>query len=166
MILTGACVVEEVGRGRITIDPFDPKLVNPNSYNYRLGPILKRYDEETRQFEEVQVGSDGYVLQPNRMYLGHTFEVIGSSDYAMSLVGRSSTGRLGLFVQLSANLGHTTSCHRWTLEIVAARPLRLHSGMVLGQVSFWRNTGVLCPTSALYAAFDEPRESARGGHEP
>jgi hypothetical protein len=44
-------------------------------------------------------------------------EELGSRKYAMSLIGRSSIGRLGLFLQVSANLGHTGSSHCWTLEL-------------------------------------------------
>jgi dCTP deaminase len=162
VILTGAFIDEEVRAGRIVIDPYRAEALNPNSYNYRLGEHLKQYDEHSGQFVEVHLPDDGYVLSPHRMYLGHTSEVIGSSVYAMSLIGRSSMGRLGLFLQVSADLGHTTSCHRWTLEIVATRPIRVYPGMVVGQVSFWRNRGELAPTPALYATFNDPSESRIG----
>lgn len=162
MILTGPCIEAEVHAGRIVVEPYRPEAVNPNSYNYRLGERLKHYDEQHAEFVELHLPKDGYVLRPHRMYLGHTQEVIGSDVYAMSLIGRSSMGRLGLFLQVSADLGHTTSCHRWTLEIVAVRPIRIYPGMVVGQVSFWRNHGRLAPTPALYAAFNDPCESRMG----
>ncbi len=165
MILTGPCIHEEVQASRIVIEPYRPEAVNPNSYNYRLGERLKHYDEHAGQFIEIPLPDDGYILRPHRMYLGHTQEVIGSSVYAMSLIGRSSMGRLGLFLQLSADLGHTTSCHRWTLEMVATRPIRIYPGMVVGQVSFWRNCGRLAPTQALYAAFNDPSESRIGARQ-
>lgn len=164
MILTGPFIEQEVRAGRIVIEPFSAAAVNPNSYNYRLGGRLKRYDDTAGEFVEMQLPEDGYVLTPQRMYLGHTAEIIGSPTYAMSLIGRSSMGRLGLFLQLSADLGHTTSCHRWTLEIVATRPIRIYPGMVIGQVSFWRNTGALKPSPALYATFSNPCESRIGAH--
>ncbi|WP_250032492.1 dCTP deaminase [Paractinoplanes maris] len=162
MILTGPFIEEEVRAGRIRIDPFDTGEVNPNSYNYRLGALLKRYDDDLDRFVELEIPETGYVLTPHRMYLGHTSEVIGSTTYAMSLIGRSSMGRLGLFLQVSADLGHTTSCHRWTLEIVATRPIRLYPGMVIGQVSFWHNHGELRPSPATYATFNQPHESLAG----
>ena len=37
MILTGAKIKEAVEAGKITIDPFDPENINPNSYDFRLG---------------------------------------------------------------------------------------------------------------------------------
>lgn len=163
MILTGQRIEQEIRSRRIVIDPFSPEAVNPNSYNYRLGPLLKVYDQAADAFQTVEMPEDGIVLQPGRMYLGHTAEVIGSTDYAMSLIGRSSIGRLGLFLQVSADLGHTTSCHRWTLEMVATRAIRVYPGMVIGQVSFWRNRGTLRPSPAYYARFDHPHESSVGG---
>ncbi len=163
MILTGQRIEQEIRSRRIVIDPFSPEAVNPNSYNYRLGPLLKAYDTASGTFQAVEMPDDGIVLQPGRMYLGHTAEVIGSTAYAMSLIGRSSIGRLGLFLQVSADLGHTTSCHRWTLEMVATRAIRIYPGMVIGQVSFWRNHGTLRPSPAFYARFDHPHESSIGG---
>jgi dCTP deaminase len=162
MILTGSMIETEVASRRITIDPFCPDAVNPNSYNYRLGDVLKEYDRAARAFCEVTLPEDGLDLRPGCMYLGHTAEVIGSSAYAMSLIGRSSMGRLGLFLQVSADLGHTTSCHRWTLEIVAARPIRVYPRMIIGQVSFWCNSGAITPTPAQYAQFSDPHESMSG----
>lgn len=167
MILTGSLIADEVRRGDITIDPFDPAAVNPNSCNYRLGPHIKRYDDALASFVSAEIPTVGVELEPHRTYLGHTFEVIGSSTYAMSLIGRSSMGRLGLFLQVSANLGHTTSCHRWTLEMVATRPIRIYPGMVIGQVSFWCNRGAVVPSPPHYSQFSDPEESAliRGARE-
>jgi dCTP deaminase len=160
MILTGSLIADEVRQGHITIDPFDPAAVNPNSCNYRLGPRVKRYDDALASFVSAEIPADGVELVPHQTYLGHTLEIIGSSTYAMSLIGRSSMGRLGLFLQVSANLGHTTSCHRWTLEIVATRPIRICAGMVIGQVSFWCNWGAVVPTRPYYSRFSDPEESA------
>lgn len=94
---------------------------------------------DTQVFEEAAIPEDGYILKPRQMYLGHTAETIGSRKYAMSLIGRSSVGRLGLFLQISANLGHTTSSHKWTLEMVSVKPLKIYPYMKIGQVSFWEN---------------------------
>jgi len=162
MILTGSKIKEEVARGTIKISPFSEEQVNPNSYNYRLGPILKVYkgfDGEKSLFEEILIPEEGYILQPGQMYLGHTKEIIGSSTYAMSLIGRSSMGRYGLFLQVSANLGHTTSEHQWTLEMVAALPIRVYPGMIIGQVSFWCNFGAVVEYGGRYGRLNSPQES-------
>lgn len=163
MILTGSKIAEEIRRGAITFDPFDESGVNPNSINYRLGPRLKVYERteapNRHVFAEVVIPLGGYLLHPGTMYLGHTMEKIGSDVYAMSLIGRSSIGRLGLFVQASANLGHTNSCHRWTLELVASRPIRVYPGMRIGQVSFWTNRGGVAPYRGWYGRQNRPEGS-------
>ncbi len=161
MILTGAEIGKQVAAGAIQISPFDPKQLNPNSYNYRLGNLLRVPHESGHSgilFETICIPDDGYLLQPGRMVLGHTSEVLGSSRYAMSLIGRSSLGRLGLFLQVSANLGHTTSSHRWTLELVATQPILLYAGMVIGQISFWANHGDILCMGKTYANFSNPTE--------
>src|ERR1035441_10506400 len=98
MILTRAAILENVLAGRITIDPFDPHNLNPNSYNYRLGVKLIRLAMPTTlgADEHIVMPAAGYRLEPRRVYLGSTLEQIGSETFAMSLLGRSSVGRLGL----------------------------------------------------------------------
>lgn len=162
MILTGSKIKEEVARGRIVISPFSSEQVNPNSYNYRLGSTLKvftDFDGEKSIFSSIKIPKNGYILHPQQMYLSHTFEIIGSNTYAMSLIGRSSLGRLGLFLQLSANLGHTNSVHRWTLELFAAKPMRLYPKMIIGQVSFWTNQGKPMLYTGIYGNFNHPQSS-------
>jgi dCTP deaminase len=163
VILTGTEIQREIERGRIVWEPFDPQEINPNSINYRLGSLLKVFESTDgrngHRFRTVEIPDEGFVLKPLRTYLGHTFEVIGSTHYAMSLIGRSSMGRLGLFLQQSANLGQTTSCHQWTLELVAAKPIRLYPQMRIGQVSFWTNVGEIVPYTGEYGRRHQPTES-------
>jgi dCTP deaminase len=162
MILTGSKIKEELSKGNIFIEPFLELQINPNSYNYRLGStlkIFKSFDGHTSFFDEIEIPEEGYVLAPGVMYLATTLEVIGSDAYAMSLIGRSSMGRYGLFLQVSANLGHTTSRHRWTLELVAALPIKIYPGMIIGQVSFWKNHGKVDLYSGRYGFINHPQES-------
>lgn len=144
MILTGAAIKKEVAEGNITLKPFVVDHINPNSYNYRIADTIKvcrGMKEKQPIFEEVEIPHEGIILEPHQLYLARTKEVIGSQRYAMSLIGRSSLGRLGLFLQVSANLGHTTSQHQWTLELVAVHRIRIYPSMIIGQVSFWENRG-------------------------
>jgi len=162
MILTGDHISKSVHNGDITLSPFSQSQVNPNSYNYRLGPKLKMYSHNSKKngvFTEIDMPNSGYILKSKTLYLGHTHEIIGSRKYAMSLIGRSSIGRLGLFIQISANLGHTNACHQWTLEIYPTISIRVYPGMVLGQVSFWGNRGEIQPYCGKYGAHHLPQES-------
>ncbi|MEA3449394.1 MAG: deoxycytidine deaminase [Patescibacteria group bacterium] len=162
MILTGTKITEEIEKGNIIIEPFSSEQINPNSYNYRLGSTIKvfdKFDGTKSIFKEIEIPEDGYVLEPRKMYLATTKEIIGSSKYAMSLIGRSSMGRYGLFLQISANLGHTTSKHQWTLEIIAALSIKLYPGMIIGQVSFWKNYGDFENYNGKYGFLNHPQES-------
>ena len=162
MILTGNEIVRMRNGGKITITPFCPEQINPNSYNYRLGatlgvPVVD--DSGVYKFVFQDIPEDGVVLMPHTTYLGHTYEVLGSNTFAMSLIGRSSMGRLGLFLQVSANLGHTGSCHNWTLEMVSVKPIRIYPHMKIGQISFWMNYGTPDPYTGGYSEYSLPQES-------
>lgn len=148
MILTGSEIELEVKKGNITLKPFRKRLLNPNSYNYRLGDQLLvvqdrvidvRKPSKTRS---ITIPREGYVLKPGVLYLGYTLEAIGSSAFVPSLIGRSSLGRLGLFLQITADLGHLGTNHKWTLELTVVQPLRIYPGMRIGQVSFWKPLGL------------------------
>ncbi|MEV0754970.1 hypothetical protein [Streptosporangium sp. NPDC050280] len=159
MILTGPAITAEQQRGRIVIDPFTPDLVNPNSVNYRLGATLRLHRSTVidplgdHPTEEIVIPKDGVVLRPGRVYLGTTLERIGSDHYVPSLIGRSSLGRLGVFLQVSADLGNLGAIHRWTLELVVVQPIRLYAGMVVGQVSFWVPDGAIHPYVGHFGGF-------------
>lgn len=143
MILSGIKIAEEVKNGDINISPFSLGFMNPNSYNYRLSPkllvpksdILDPYEKQ--EYEEIIIPDEGYVLHPQKLYLGSTYESIGSNKYVTQLIGRSSVGRLGLFLQITAPIGHVGCDGHWTLELKCVQPLRIYPKMRIGQVTFW-----------------------------
>ena len=147
MILTGSEIKKQVGLGRIHIVPFDEEYLNPNSYNFRLGSKLIIYKNEVldpkieNECEEVEIPPEGYVLQPNQLYLGHTIEEMGSDFFAPTMQARSSVGRLGLYIYLNSGLGDIGFKKQWTLELHAIHPLRVYVGMKIGQMLFWKPTG-------------------------
>ena len=165
MILTGNEIIKQEEKQNIDIRPFHRRNVNPNSYNYRLDRYLKKAVtmENQVEFETIDLLDypDGYILELDNFYLANTYEKIGSSKYAMSLIGRSSLGRLGMFLQVSANLGHTGSSHHWTLEIVPCMNIKVYYKMIVGQVSFWTNEGELEFSKHIYNQYDLPTESFR-----
>ncbi len=162
MILTGSEIRKEITNGRISITPFEDAQINPNSYNYRLGEIIKIFtvmNGDKPVFAEIPIPEEGIVLEPRTMYLANTLESIGSTEYSMSLIGRSSVGRLGLFLQVSANLGHVNSDHQWTLELVATQKIRIYPRMIIGQVSFWENHGEKLGYDGFYGKISSIQES-------
>lgn len=148
MILTGLEIKKQVYMKRIHIFPFIEENINPNSYNYRLHEDLLEivdYPLDARnkpEFRKISISERGFLLQPGQLYLGSTVEEIGSDHYVTSLIGRSSVGRLGLFLQITADLGHLGAKHRWTLELKVVQPLIVYPMMKIGQVSFWSVDGI------------------------
>ncbi len=136
MILTGSAINSAVRGGAITVDPFDPRNLNPNSYNFHLGEsLLVRVDEK---WSRTRIDDTGFILKPGQVYLAATLERIGSDRFVTLLLGRSSLGRLGLFLNITADLGHIGSCSHWTLELTVVQTLRIYPRMPIGQISFWR----------------------------
>lgn len=159
MILTGAEIESGAARGDITLREWRDSSVNPNSYNFRLAADLLHVGDPTGLFDEpVQIELDdaGVVLRPGNLYLGATAETIGSSRYAMTLLGRSSMGRLGLFLNATADLGHVGSCSRWTLELSVVQPLRVYPRLAVGQIAFWHQAGPVIGYQGRYHGDDTP----------
>jgi len=142
MMLTGNQIAEDVKSGKIVISPFDESLINPNSYNFRIGNTLKVYDEEVIDIRhkpktrEIEIPEDGIIIEPNKLYLGHTIERMGSDSYIPMIGGRSSTGRLGLFVIITAPLGDIGYAGQWTLQLYSATRIKLYPGQQIGQILF------------------------------
>jgi dCTP deaminase len=166
MILSGAEIVASIKRGDIVMAPYCADLLNPNSYNYRLGDTISEIEgpyidpKITPRLKTYTIPQEGMVLLPHKLYLGHTYESIGSSRYVTSLIGRSSVGRLGMFLQITADLGQLGDAHKWTLEIKVVQPLRVYPGMKIGQVSFWEPKGDISQLyRQRYTAFSLPKHS-------
>ncbi|MFJ3904488.1 dCTP deaminase [Streptomyces sp. NPDC090025] len=165
MILTGPEITAAARDGRLTISPFEPDQVNPNSYNVRLGPTLLTYNapvidaHHPNPTTTVEIGQNGYVLQPGELYLGHTLEQVGSDTFVPLLFGRSSVGRLGLFVEITAPIGDIGFHGQWTLMLSPIRPLRVYAGMKIGQIMFFVSTGDVDLYAGKYQAADGPQPS-------
>ncbi|WP_406329487.1 dCTP deaminase [Streptomyces sp. NBC_00203] len=165
MILTGPEITAAANDGRLTIDPFEPDQINPNSYNVRLGPTLLTYTDTVidahrpNATQEIKIGKDGYVLQPGELYLGHTVEQVGSDTFVPLLFGRSSVGRLGLFVEITAPIGDIGFHGQWTLMLSPVRPLRVYAGMKIGQIMFFVSTGDIDLYRGKYQAATGPQPS-------
>jgi dCTP deaminase len=107
MILSGNEIRQQLGRN-ILIDPFDEGRLNPNSYNLSLHDELLVYEEvvldmrKSNRTERIRIPDDGLVLTPNQLYLGRTVERTETHNLVPMIEGRSSIGRLGLFVHVTA----------------------------------------------------------------
>ena len=141
MILSGKEIVAQLGKG-IEITPFSPKQVNPNSYNLKLHNELIVYDEpvldmkKPNTYHKIIIPEDGLVLQPNRLYLGRTVEHTETTKFVPMLEGRSSVGRLGLSVHITAGFGDVGFCGYWTLELFCVEPVRIYPFVEICQIYY------------------------------
>ena len=165
MILSGSKIDEEVRKGKITINPYNYKDINPNSYNYALGSYVKVYknneldSKRKEEVEIIEIPDEGLIIYPDKIYLGFTEEVIGSDYYVPVITGRSSTGRLGLFVQITSDLVDIGFKGRLTLQLHSTQPVRIYKGMKIGQIMFWKIYGDVDLYKGKYQNSEGPRES-------
>ncbi len=147
MILTGSEILKNVEEKKIVIDPFNVNQLNPNSYNFTLGNKLIVYNDyvldakKQNNIREIEIPEEGVTLAPGIVYLAHTKEVLGSDFFVPIIRGRSSIGRLGLFVNITADLIDLGAICQLTLQLSAVQPVIIYPGMQIGQVTFWRVHG-------------------------
>jgi dCTP deaminase len=147
MIVTRSRIERAVRESEIEIEPYSRENVAPNGYDFHLGRELVAFprDDPDAHGEELVIPEEGIVLEPGRFYLGVTLERTASRRYAQMLFGDRSVGSLGIWVQVSAPLGHVGSRIRWTLEIRVVQPVRVYAGMKFGRILFLVNLGGIHP---------------------
>lgn len=147
MILSDKKILEEIDKGTILIEPYRPDCLGTNSYDVHLGKWLATYKDrvlDARQHNKIEyfeIPLDGYVLEPNTLYLGVTEEYTETHAHVPFLEGKSSTGRLGIDIHATAGKGDVGFCNTWTLEISVAQPVRVYRGMPIGQLIYFEVEG-------------------------
>jgi len=141
MILSGDEIRKHLGQ-QIIIDPFDESQLNPNSYNLRLHDELLTYEEvvldmrQPNRTRRLKIPADGLVLNPNQLYLARTVEFTETHGFVPMIEGRSSIGRLGLFVHVTAGFGDVGFGGYWTLEMFAVQPVRIYAKVPICQIFY------------------------------
>lgn len=147
MILSGKAILQGVQENKIVIDPFYPDRLGPNSYNLALHDELGVYDQEVLDMKQplslnrFKIPPEGYELEPGKLYLGRTTEYTETRGFVPMLEGRSSIGRLGLSVHITAGFGDIGFRGYWTLEIFALQPVRVYAGVEICQVFYHEIAG-------------------------
>lgn len=142
MILSGIEIGKQIEKGEIIIEPYDKRLLNPNSYNLRLHNELLIYKSDTLDMKEpleterLQIPDTGLVLEPGRLYLGRTHEFTKTNSFVPMLEGRSSVGRLGLYIHVTAGFGDVGFAGYWTLEIHCVQPVRIYPYVEICQIYY------------------------------
>src|SRR5258708_9145275 len=109
--------------------------------------LAPRVPQET---DDIHMDESGVLLWTDRIYLGHTVEVMGSNHYVPIIKGRSSSARLGLFIHVTADLIDIGSHNQWTLQLYAVQPIKIYPGMLIAQVTFWQVIGEIEKYSGKY----------------
>lgn len=141
MILSGREIKNKLGN-EIVIEPFHEKQLGPNSYNLCLHKDLLVYEDAVLDMKKkhhvktITIPEEGIVLEPGQLYLGRTLEYTKTDNHVPMLEGRSSIGRLGLFVHITAGFGDVGFSGFWTLEISCVRPIRIYAGVEVCQIFY------------------------------
>ncbi|MGH7748921.1 MAG: dCTP deaminase, partial [Candidatus Dormibacteria bacterium] len=153
MLLSDRDLRAEIDAGRLGIEPFDEKLLQPSSIDVRLDRFCRVFnntkythiDPSLQQDELTSLvepdGDEPFVLHPGEFVLGSTFERVGlPDDLAGRLEGKSSLGRLGLLTHSTAGFIDPGFTGHITLELsnVANLPITLWPGMKIGQLCLFR----------------------------
>ncbi|WP_078129096.1 dCTP deaminase [Leptospira alexanderi] len=158
MILTGKEIQKRIGKD-IVITPYSEKQLNPNSYNLRLHEELLVYTELPLDMKKPNltkkqiIPESGLLLKPGILYLGRTLEFTETHNLVPMLEGRSSIGRLGMLVHVTAGFGDVGFKGFWTLEISVIQPLIVYPEVEVCQIFYHTLEGQITEyTSGKYQA--------------
>ena len=145
MILSDKTIRKMLDAGTLSIAPLEEAQIQPASVDIRLGNTFSVVaDSPTgivtldRQIRYHTVTTDTYLLLPGQFVLATTMEYISLPDDLTAFVeGRSSLGRMGLFIQ---NAGWVDPGFQGeiTLELFNANrcAIELTAGRRVGQLVF------------------------------
>lgn len=141
MILSGKKIKSELN-STIFIEPFNESQLNPNSYNLRLHSELLIYKDTTldmkkkHEVDKIVIPPEGLTLKKDTLYLGRTVEYTKTNAYVPMLEGRSSIGRLGLFIHITAGFGDVGFNGFWTLEMFCVQPITIYPNIEICQIFY------------------------------
>lgn len=156
MVLTGYGILDAVKANDITITPFDPSQLNSASYDVRIGDSLKVYKNRVLDPDienpttDLEIPEKGIILYPGTVYLAKTIERTETTKYCPMLCGKSSWGRLGLTIHVTAGWGDPGFRGQWTLELTCAQPVILKPNRLIGQLVFFETKGALMEYQGRY----------------
>lgn len=162
MIIGNTDIQRAIQNGDIVITPYNRKNLNPNSYDVTLAPEIYRVmpnsitgkyiDSKKETFlSKVDMNENGgFVLEPNKLYLGRTVEKTHCKIHVPMIEGVSSYGRIGVFVHVTAGFGDVGFDGFWTLEIVVVEPTIIYPNHRIAQIYFNEVKGCSIPYHGKY----------------
>mgnify|MGYP003184095389 FL=1 len=152
--LSDKTIKEYLEEGKIVIDPLkDEQQIQPSSVDMRLGDEFKVFkvirkpyidpkdEEDIAEYMESSTVPEGeaFIIHPNEFALATTQEYVKVPDDLVARVeGRSSMGRLGVTMHVTAGYVDPGFEGRITLEIsnIGAMPVALYPGQRVCQLVF------------------------------
>ena len=153
-ILSDKTIKEYLEEGKIVIDPLkDEQQIQPSSVDMRLGDEFKVFkvirkpyidpkdEDDIVEYMESSTVPEGeaFIIHPNEFALATTQEYVKVPDDLVARVeGRSSMGRLGVTMHVTAGYVDPGFEGRITLEIsnIGAMPVALYPGQRVCQLVF------------------------------
>jgi dCTP deaminase len=152
-VLSDRDIRASIEAGRIVVNPYDPKDLQPSSVDLHLDRRFRVFRNNRYPFIDVRhpqpdltelvtiTDDEPFILHPGEFVLGQTLEWTElPDDLVARLEGRSSLGRLGLLIHSTAGYVDPGWKGNLTLELsnVANLPIALYYGMSIGQISFFK----------------------------
>lgn len=160
MILSDKTILEMIEEGTLKISPIEEGQVQPASVDIRLGNTFSIVEDSPsgiitleNEIRYKTITTDTYILLPNQFVLATTMEYFDlPNDLTAFVEGRSSLGRMGLFIQ---NAGWVDPGFKGeiTLELYNANrcAIELKAGRRVGQLVFAKMDGeALNPYNGKY----------------
>lgn len=161
MFLSDAGIKKAIKKGDLSITDFDPKRLQPASYDILLGNKFIVTDSHSTTIidpvrgiypktHEVNLKDDDkFVLHPGLSIIGYSRERFGSDVYMIEVNGKSSLARIGLLVHNSASLVNPGHYLNVALELCNLNnvPIVLRPKMPIAQLTVSTLTG---PPSVEY----------------
>jgi len=151
VILSDRSIREALASGRLGVEPYDERSLQPSSIDLRLDRLFRVFRNHTAPVIDVKldledltelitVADEGvFLLHPGEFVLGATLERVSiPDDLVARLEGKSSLARLGLLIHSTAGFIDPGFNGHITLELsnVATLPITLYPRMKIGQISF------------------------------
>lgn len=139
-MILGKKRIEKLGSSLCS--PYRREHINPASMDVCLGDYLRIYTESLdarakNPSKQLRINPHGEELVPGFVYLGHTLEEVRiPPGIAAQLIGKSSIGRLGLQIHLTAGYIDPGFQGEITLELAVTQPLVIYPRMRIGQLVF------------------------------
>ncbi|RHP33990.1 dCTP deaminase [Lachnotalea sp. AF33-28] len=145
MILSDKTIMKMIQEKTLSITPLEKEQIQPASVDIRLGDTFSIVEDSStgiitleNEIKYKTIRADTYILLPNQFVLATTMEYINlPNDLTAFVEGRSSLGRMGLFIQ---NAGWVDPGFKGeiTLELYNANrcAIKLKAGRRIGQLVF------------------------------